>query len=318
MDSEQIYTSIIICVFLSFSMYWFVILVIKIANARRYKKATERSMIYDKTDYVSEQYYYHFQTEVCKYSMLLLISLVEITGAVIAHINLVIARYIQTIDTSNVYKYQLERCAEVNSSIILNYQFVESSFVPLTVSAAIGEFVEMMILVLVTSLMSYLISRMKKSCHMNIRRYICVICMIGIANIVTSYYTFLMPLGKLAYLVVITYNYILLLIYMKKFKQCLLQAAMERLVQHGNNRIEMKQWKYFCYSSNCICIGLSFMIIGTILGIIARNMITFNFFGKCVFPTAFMPPLISLESSNKVGISKIFTILHDINDVSRV
>ena len=127
-----------------------------------------------------------------------------------------------------------------------------------------------------------------------------------------------MPLGKLAYLVAFTYNYILFLIYVKKFKQSLLQAAMERLVQYGDNRIEMKQYKYFCYSINCICVGLSFMIIGTIFGIIARNMISFIFFGKCVFPTAFMPEMITSESSNKVGISRIFSIFYDINEVSSV
>ena len=104
--------------------------------------------------------------------------------------------------------------------------------------------------------------------------------------------------------------------YVKKLKQSLLQAAMERLVQCGDNRIEMKQYKHFCFSINCICIGFSFVIIGTNLGIIARNMISFIFFGKCAISTAFMPELISLESFNKVGVSRIFTIFYDINKVS--
>ena len=195
---------------------------------------------------------------------------------------------------------------------------MQSSFVPLAVLTALGEFVEMLVLVLLTSLMSYLISRMKKSPHMNMRRYICVICIIGVANTITSYYTFLLPLGKLSYMVAITFNYILFAIYVKKFKQSLLQAAMERLVQYGDNRIEMKQYKYFCCSINCICMGFSFMIIGAILGIIARNMISFIFFGKCVFPTAFIPELISSESSNKVGFSQIFSIFYHMNEVSSV
>ena len=318
MGSELIYATIILCIFLSFSMYWFVIFIIKIAKARRYKKATERRIIYDKTDYISEQYNYHYQTEICKYSMLLVISLAEISAAVIAYIHLPLEDYITTMDTSNIYRYQLKRCAIVNSSIILNFQYVQSSFVPLAVLRAIGKFVEMLVPVLVTCLMSYLISRMKKSYHINIRRYICVICMIGIFDIITSYYTFLMPLGKLAYLVTFIYNYILFLIYVKKFKQSLLQAAMERLVQYGDNRIEMKQYKYFCYSINCICVSFSFAIIGTILTIIAQNMIFFIFFGKCVFPTAFMPELINSESRRNMGVSKIFSIFYDIYEVSCV
>ena len=318
MGSELIYTSIILCIFLSFSIYWFVIFIIKIAKARRYKKAAERRIIYDNADYVSEQYNYHYQTEICKYSILLVISLAEISAAVISYIHSILEKYILTINTSSIYKDQLERCAIVNNSIILDFQYVESSFVPLAVLRAIDEFVKMSVPVLVTSLMSYLISRMKKSYHINIRRYICVIYLIGIFDIITSYYTFLMPVGKLAYLVAFTYNYILFLTYVKKFKQSLLQAAMERLVQHGENMIEMKQYKYFCYSINCFCVGLSFMIIGAIFGISARNMISFIFFGRCMFPTAFMPELISLDSLNKMGVSRIFSILYDINEVSSV
>ena len=263
MDSKLIYTSINLCIFLFFSIYWFVNFVMKIAKARKCKKATERRIIYDKTDYVSEQYNYHYQTEICKYSLLLVINLAEISAAVISYIHSILEKYILTIYTSSIYKDQSERCTSVNSSVILNFQFVESSFVPLAVLRAIGEFVEMMVLVLLISLMSYLISRMKKSPLMSMRRYICVICMIGVANMITSYYTFLMPLGKFGYMVAITYNYILLLIYVKTFKQSLLQTAMERLVQYGDNRIEMKQFKYFCYSINCICVGLSFLLISS-------------------------------------------------------
>ena len=278
----------------------------------------ERRIKYDNTDYISEQYYYHYQTEICKYSMFIVINLAEISGAVIIYLHFLLEEYIPIIESDNDYQEVGERCAIVNSSIILIFQYVESSFVPLTVLRAIGESVEILVLVLVTSLMSYLISRMKKSCHMNMRRYICVICMIGVANILTSYYAFLMPLGKLGYLVAFTYNYVMFLIYVKKFKQSLLQAAMERLVQYGDNRIEMKRYKHFCYCINCICVGFFFIMLAVYLGIIARNMISFIFGGKCVFPTAFIPELISSESFNKVDFSKIFTLFYDINEVSSV
>ena len=250
--------------------------------------------------------------------MLLFINCMEFSGAALSYIHLLTEKLIITFDSDNINKEEFEMCASVNNSIILNFQFLGSSYVLLTVVRTLTELADMLVIVVLTSLMRYLISRMKKSCHMNIRRYICIKCLIGVAMLIASYYTFLTPLGKLAYLVVITNNYVLFLNYVKKFKQSLLQSAMERLVQHKSNRIEMKQYRYFSYSINCICIGFSFLMVGAYLGITARNMISFIFFGECVFPTAFLPQLISLDSLNETQITKIFTILHDMNTLSRL
>ena len=288
----------------------------KIANSRRCLRATERKIKFDDSDYISKQYNYHYQTEVCKYLMLLLINGNEFSGATLFYIHLLVEKLIPILGSDSIYKEELESCASVNNSIILDFQFLEFSFVLLTVLRALSELAEMFVLVLVTSLMCYLISRMRKSSHMNIRRYICVVCLIGVAIVVSSYYTFLMVLGKLVYLLVFTYNYILFLIYVRRFKQCLLQAAIERLVQHRSNRIEMKQYKYFCYSINCICISVLFIMVGAYLGVIARYMITFIFFGDCIFPSIFMPQLINLEPLSNAEIMKIFTIFYYIDDAS--
>ena len=313
MDSNLIFASIVLCILLPFNGYWFVILLIRMFNSRRYIKATERKIQFDNTDYISQQYNYHFKTEVCKQLMLVIISSMEISGGVLAYIHLILEK---CINSDNIYKEELMRCASLNNSIILNFQFVESSYVLLTTARALRDLAEVLVLVLITSLMSYLLSRMKKSSHINFRRYICIICIIGIAIIITSYYTFLLALGKLAYLVVITYNCILFLIYVKRFKQSLLQAAIERLVQYGSNRIEMRQYTYFSYTMNLICIGILLILVATYLGIIARTMISFIFFGDCVFPTIFYPQLINLKSLNNEEISKIFTIFRDIDYLS--
>ena len=318
MDSEVIYTSIIFVILISFGGYWFVVFVTKIATSRRYKKATERMFKFDNTDYISKQYNYHYHTEICKYSMFLSINSIEISLAALLYIHLLLEKLPPILDGNNIYKEGLERCASINNSIILDFQLVESSCVLLTVLRSLSELAEMLILVLLTSLMSYLMSRMKKTSHMNIRRYICVVCLIGVFIVVSSYYTFLINLGRLFYLLVFTYNFILFLIYVRRFKQTLLQAAIERLVQYGSNKNEMKQYKYFCYTINCICIGLSFIMVAIYLGIITRIMISFIFFGNCVFPTIFMPQLINLQSINTREISKIFILLYDIDDISSV
>ena len=52
-------------------------------------------------------------------------------------------------------------------------------------------------------------------------------------------------LSDTIYLIILTYFHILFVSHVKKFKQALLQAAIERLVKHGSNDIEIKQFKKF-------------------------------------------------------------------------
>ena len=72
---------------------------------------------FDNTDYISQQYNYHFKTEVCKQLMLVIISSMEISGGVLAYIHLILEK---CINSDNIYKEELMRCASLNNSIILN------------------------------------------------------------------------------------------------------------------------------------------------------------------------------------------------------
>ena len=92
--------------------------------------------------------------------------------------HLLLERLIPMFDSDNVYTEALDECASVNNFLILNFQFVESSYVSLAVLRALTEFAKMVFLVILISLMGYLVSRMKRSRHINIRKYICVIFLI--------------------------------------------------------------------------------------------------------------------------------------------
>ena len=318
MNIELIYITIILIIFFLISGYWSVVFVKRIYLSRNYKRAVERNLRADPSDYISEQYNYHYQTEIRKYALLLLINFAEITVTILSYLHFVLEEYDPFLNRDSIYRRDLESCTSVNNSVIIDFQLRESSVPLLTLIRALRDVTEIVVPGLVTYLMSYLIGRMKKSRYMNIRRYILIIFPISMAIVITSYHTFLIALSKAIYLLAIAYYYIMLIIYVKRFKQALLQLAIERLAQFGSNGIEMKQYRYFSYTINCICIGLYFIIAATYLGIIARIMVSFIFFGRCVFPTSFIPQLIDLESLNSEQVIKLFLIFYYSNELSSV
>ena len=318
MKTELTYTTIIIIIFFLISGYWCVVFVKRIYLSRNYKRAVERNLRADPSDYISEQYNNHYQTEIRKYVLLLLITFAEITVDLLSYSHLLMEEYDPFVDSDSIYRRDLESCTSVNNSVIIDFELRESSVPLLTLIRALRNVTELVVPGLLTYLMSYLIGRMKKSRYMNIRKYILIILPISMAIVITSYYTFLIALSKAIYLLAIAYYYIMLIIYVKRFKQALLQLAIERLAQYGSNGIEMKQYRYFCYTINCVCIGLHFIIAATYLGVIARIMVSFIFFGRCVFPTSFIPQLIDLESLNSEQVTKLFMIFYYINELSSV
>ena len=317
MNSESIYLAIVGIIFITISGYWTVVFVRRVILSKRYKNAAERNLKIDPTDYISEQYNYHYQTEICKYVLLILINIVETSIAAISWIHSILEhRY--SVSKGGTYREELQSCACVNNSIILDFQLIESSVPLLTVIRALRDVIELFGLGLVTYLMSYLMCRMRKSGHTNFRGYFGTISIISVIIVLSSCYTFLLPLCKSIYLLVVTYGYVMSLIYAKRFKKTLLHRAIECQVQHGSNRREMLQYKYFSYTINCIIIGICFIAIAIYLGIIGRSLISFIFFGKCVLPTSLMPPLIDLETLNNEQYMKIFTVLRDMDTISSV
>ena len=315
---ELVYISIVFSIFILISAHWILFFVKRIYFSLKYKRAVERQLKYDNSDYINEQYKYHFETEVSKYVLLLSISLTEVSLVALSYIHYVIESYDPNISIDSIYGQELRSCTDINNSVIIYFQFKESTIPLLTTLRAFRNVVDILLPGLVVCLMSYLLGRMKKSSYMNIRRYICVIFLISEAILLTSYYTFLIPISKSIYILVITYNYILFLLYKRRFKQALLHTAIELLVQHRSNGREMKQYRFFSYTINCISFGLCLSLAAIYLGAISRILIFLIFFGKCAFPTSFMPPLIELETLNSEDVMKIFTVLSDTNELSSV
>ena len=317
MEKESIYLAVVAGIFIIISGYWIVVSVKRVILSKRCKKATERNLKIDPTDYISEQYNYHYQTEICKYVLLILTNIAETSISSISCI-LCFLEYHYSINKDNIYREELESCTSINNSIIIEFQLIESSVPLLTVIRALRDVTELFGLGLLIYLMSYLMRRMRYTGHTNVRRYICTVSIISLVIVLTSFSTFLLPLCKSIFLLAITYTCVMFLIYANRFKKTLLHRAIERLVQHGSNRREMLQYKYFSYTINFIIIGICLIGLAIYLGVIARIMISFIFFGKCVLPTSFMPQLIDLETLSNEQVMKIFTVFSDMDTISSV
>ena len=167
MNIELIYITIFI-IFILISGYWSLVFVKRIYLSRNYKRAVERNLRADPSDYISEQYNYHYQTEIRKYVLLLLINFAEITGYLLSYLHLVMEEYDPFLNSDSIYRRDLESCTSVNNSVIIDFELRESSVPLLTLIRALIDVIEIVVLGLVTYLMSYLIGRMKKSRYMNI------------------------------------------------------------------------------------------------------------------------------------------------------
>ncbi|KAI6646978.1 hypothetical protein LOD99_8977 [Oopsacas minuta] len=252
-------------------------------------KSAARNISDDESGYICEQYYYHYQTEIRKYIFLLMINFMELFGAVSYYTQMVLQTY--KYDSKQIANSSIEvhvvNCANVNSTVLRDNQIRSSAIPSVTIFRAFGNVADMFVAGLGVCLMSYLITRMKNGSipnNIKITRFIIILLVTSIVIILTSYFTFYIILSGVIFLPVLTINLLLFIKYVNKFKEALLQIAFERLSQHGSNKIEMKQYRYFTYNMYCICIGFSLITISAYSANIPRFILSGVFFGHCYFP----------------------------------
>ena len=313
MLSLVVLTSIFIVVSLPIFVYWAIIFFIRIKDSRKYMRGAARHLTDEASVYLCKQICYHYQTEIGKYHFLFAITIVEITSGVSSYIELLLKNYIHTpIIHGNISSHvQLERCANFNISILKDFSILDEFTNPsLMVLAAIGKVTNMFVPGLGVCLMNYLIGRMKNidTSIMNIKRFILIISVISVLIILFSFFFYYINLTRFIYISALVVYYIMFLLEVKRFKQALLQMAIERLAQHGSNEIEMRQYRYFSYSMNCVCIGFLCITFSAFVGFLTRFIYRGLFFGKCYFPFYFFSEyeaLLPLTDQNVLKIVKI-------------
>ena len=280
----------LIVLFIIVSIYWTVVFARKIHLSMKYMKGVARNMSNEESKYECEQFYYHYQTEIRKFTLLQMINFVEFFGAASYYLQLVLQDYKfdpESVANSSV-KIYIEGCANVNNSFLTENQLKASAIPVLTTSRAFGNVADMFVAALGICLMSFLLKRMKRECYLpvniNIKKFLAVLLIISFVVILTSYFTFYIILSKIIFIPVLIINLIVFLSFVKKFKQALLQIALERLIQHKSNDLEMKQYRYFSYTMFCICFGFSLITLAATIGNIQRFILTAVFYGQCYFP----------------------------------
>ena len=164
-------------------------------------------------------------------------------------------------------------------------------------------------------LISYLIGRMKnnETKITNNRRFILILSILSVLIILLSLFPFFINLTRVIFISVLTRNFIVFVRYVKKFKRALFQAAIERLAQYGSNVREMRQYKYFSYSMNCICIGFFLILTNLYIVAIICFIVCGLFFGNCYFPFYFFSEYEAVLSINDQDVTNIVRILEYIS-----
>ena len=183
---------------------------------------------------------------------------------------------------------------ETTSLIISLYNFLHG----------VGRSTELLWIVLSVCLMNYLIVRIKKiKPYHNTRKTsrtllitigLCLFTlftnMIHVLRMI-NYFAFEITLAVYACMFVRTCN---------NLKRALLQRALERLIQHGSNNIEMKEYRYFKYTINIMSSALLSICIGQSLIYLPWYAMGVLINQRCYFPFNLLPHFYHFLQSGKV------------------
>ena len=88
-----------------------------------------------------------------------------------------------------------------------------------------------------------------------------------------------------------------LVITVKQFRITLQLRSIQRLAQHGSNKEEMRENKYFEYATNILCVGFLFIFLSLCLLNILKIFISSVLFSDCYFLSNLFPNIHFHKSS---------------------
>ena len=317
MDFEFIAIVIAFLIFFNVYFYWTIVLARRIYLSRMFKRVALRNVSNMESDYVSEQYYYHHHTEMYKFTFLLLINFVELLGysQYLIHVGL------EDFTHKDSYRNELLNCTYTNYSDLIDFQLKEDTVPLLNISRTLADITDLFVPSLGICMIDFLIKRMKHTKHttgVRVKRFFLILFLISVGIVLLSCSRVIEILGKVVFLTTLTVYFIIFTQHVRRFKQALLQLAIERLVQHGENRIEMKQYRQFVYSVYPVTIGMGFLVLASFIGIISRAMISFSFFSKCKFPSNMIPNFSNSIQLERNELVTVFKSLSYVNMTSSV
>ena len=291
-----IMNAVLLCIFILFSVYWFIVFVKRIINYRIYKRGAARCITDEESGYLNEQFCYHYDTEIWKHVSLLVIILLETSGSSLLVVMKIFEHYGVSDQRSRLY-FTLGVCNSLNTTLHHNrnldtllwyYYFIHG----------LANTIELLWITVSVCLMNYLIIRIKKIKYDKTSnpRYLLIA-----SALISLFVLFTNPIQKLRIVSLITFNIISVIyfgIFVKtsqKFKRALLQIALQRLTQFGSNKEEMNQYEYFKYTINLICCTILFFIIGERVVLFPHIFIGSFIYQKCYFPFNLFPQIFFID-----------------------
>ena len=284
-----IINSILFLILSIISGYWSCYFIKRIYSLRRYKRK-EVSCISAYCD--TEQLLHYYETEIWKYTLLLLIIACEI---ITCSLSLAVNSYCRLLTLHNVTNTTVElpysECMSYNKPALNKVSLFYTAIPYLHGVSTIAKSAEIILIQFTIHLMEYLITRIKNIKIVNSRRFFFLTALLCTIYIMTGFIGSLSILSLIFYSIFI-FVYICIFIQTSKdFKRALLQRAMESLIQHRSNKRAMRQYRHSKFYINILSCGYLFIMVSEIIHSITEISVIMLFFGNCYFPSNLFPSL---------------------------
>ena len=280
--------SIFFIIFILMSVYWIIVFLKRINCFRKYQRGIAKQITNVESVYINEQYYYHYETHIRVLVYLILMNLVEVSIGCNFFVARVLDYYYRSTGKYMLFINVLEQCINVNNDTVLENQIIDYYIPYLNILGSISHILFLYFAVIAINLMNYLIKRNLKvpklNCLVNCRALLTMASIIGVFDLASAYFTTFVSLNIIIRLSSLFPYYIIFVKTANQFKSTLFKTAIQRLAQHGSNREELKQYKYFKYTINIICLGGIIALIAQLLQSISTCLTNIIFFENCFFP----------------------------------
>ena len=276
-------------VFFTFSTYWALTFIRRIHCCRKYKRGVARCISEDESGYLNKQFYYHYETEIWKNILLLIINFSEALSGTLY--------FASNSFQYNIFSYHFDNCTSEDKSYYHEGNKTAKVQLYWNLLTAVARSAELFVLAFCICLMNYLIIRFKRISHshntLNPRTFLILTTLLSMVIILTAIIEFYRLVSIILFNTLTTIYFYIFVHTSKRFKRALLQRSLERLIQYGSgsNKQEMKQYIYCKHTINIICCGYFFIIISGNLLCIPLIMHTGVISGKIYFPFNLYPSL---------------------------
>ena len=169
--------------------------------------------------------------------------------------------------------------------------------------------------------MNYFIIRIKKLKQpyntLNSPLFLIISTLLSTVIILTGFMQYTTVISTVLFFVIVLTYFCIFVHTSKRFKYALLQRALVRLTQHGSNKEEMKQYRYFKHTINFSTFGYLFIILEETLLDLPEMFISILFYGNCYFPFNLLNSLNFVIQTEK-AIKTFFKVMQYTEFVGRV